>query len=83
MNKIIVVMSAYNGSQYITQQLDSIFAQKEVDVTCFVRDDGSKDDTLQVLEKYQKSLAEGKLIISKGENVGWERSFLLALKDAQ
>lgn len=68
MNKIIVVMSAYNGSQYITQQLDSIFAQKEVDVTCFVRDDGSKDDTLQVLEKYQKSLAEGKLIISERES---------------
>ena len=82
MNKITVVMSAYNGSLYITQQLDSIFAQKEVDVTCFVRDDGSKDDTLQVLGKYQKSLAEGKLIISEGENVGWERSFLLALKDA-
>ena len=35
MNKITVVMSAYNGSLYITQQLDSIFAQKEVDVTCF------------------------------------------------
>ena len=48
MNKIIVVMSAYNGSQYITQQLDSIFAQKEVDVACFVRGDGSKGDTLQV-----------------------------------
>ena len=82
MNKITVVMSAYNGSLYITQQLDSIFAQKGVDVTCYVRDDGSKDETLEVLCKYQKSLVEGKLIISEGENVGWERSFLLALKDA-
>lgn len=75
-------MSAYNGSRYIVQQLDSIFAQKGVDVICFVRDDGSKDDTLQVLEKYQKGLPKGKLIFVRGENVGWERSFLLALRDA-
>lgn len=75
-------MSAYNGSRYIVQQLDSIFAQKGVDVTCFVRDDGSKDDTLQVLGDYQKTIPAGKLVIEQGENVGWERSFLLALKDA-
>ena len=82
MRKVIVVMSAYNGSKYIEAQLDSIFRQKGVDVTCYVRDDGSKDETLEVLCKYQKSLVEGKLIISEGENVGWERSFLLALKVA-
>lgn len=82
MKTITVVMSAYNGSRYIVQQLDSIFAQKGVDVTCFVRDDGSKDDTLQVLEKYQKGLPKGKMIFVRGENVGWERSFLLALRDA-
>lgn len=75
-------MSAYNGSQYIIRQLDSIFSQRGVDVICYVRDDGSKDDTLQVLEQYKKSLPEGKLIFEKGDNVGWERSFLLALKDA-
>lgn len=82
MKTITVVMSAYNGSRYIVQQLDSIFAQKGVDVTCFVRDDGSKDDTLQVLENYQKALPVGKLLFERGENVGWERSFLLALKEA-
>ena len=65
MNKITVMMSAYNGSQYITQQLDSIFAQKEVDVTCFVRDDGSKDDTLSILSNYILIIFENLLQFQK------------------
>lgn len=77
---ITVIMSAYNGSKYIEAQLDSIFQQVGVKVLCYVRDDGSTDDTLQVLKKYV--LTSGELIICEGENVGWERSFLLALKDA-
>lgn len=51
MKKITVVMSAYNGSKYIEAQLDSIFQQVGVKVQCYVRDDGSTDDTLQVLKK--------------------------------
>lgn len=80
MKKITVVMSTYNGSKYIEAQLDSIFQQVGVKVLCYVRDDGSTDDTLQVLKKYAST--SGDLIICEGENVGWERSFLLALKDA-
>ena len=80
MKKITVVMSAYNGSKYVEAQLDSIFQQVGVKVLCYVRDDGSTDDTLQVLKKYAST--SGDLIICEGENVGWERSFLLALKDA-
>lgn len=80
MKKITVVMSAYNGSKYIEAQLDSIFQQVGVKVQCYVRDDGSTDDTLQVLKKYAST--SGELIICEGENIGWERSFLLALKDA-
>lgn len=80
MKKVTIIMSAYNGSKYIKEQLDSIFCQKDVEVTCFVRDDGSTDDTLQVLNRYTPQL--GKLIVVDGENVGWEKSFLMALRDA-
>lgn len=52
MRKVIVVMSAYNGSKYIEAQLDSIFRQKDVDVTCYVRNDGSTDNTLDVLNNF-------------------------------
>lgn len=80
MKKVTVVMSAYNGSKYIEAQLDSIFRQKKVEVQCYIRDDGSTDDTLQVLNKYTPVV--GKLMVVEGNNVGWEKSFLLALRDA-
>lgn len=82
MKKVTVIMSAYNGSKYIETQLDSIFRQKDVDVTCYVRNDGSTDNTLEVLNNFAPHIKHGSLIISDGDNVGWEKSFLLGLKDA-
>ncbi len=80
MNKVIVVMSAYNGENYIDKQIETIFAQKDVEVHCLVRDDGSKDNTLNILKKLK--LKYKNLEFIKGENVGWEKSFLLALAEA-
>ena len=80
MKKVVVVMSAYNGAQFIEKQIRSIFAQKDVDVNCLIRDDGSKDDTLDKLEELKNDFK--KIDIIRGENVGWEKSFLLALKAA-
>ncbi len=76
-----VVMSSYNGEKSIVRQLDTIFAQKGVFITCTVRDDGSSDDTVQVLKEYRKNNAN--LFIIPGDNIGWERSFLDALRQSQ
>ena len=78
--KVIVVLSSYNGEQYIRRQLDSIFSQKEVCVTCYVRDDGSTDKTLSILESLTKQYPN--LIVIKGENIGWKASFMEALKNS-
>lgn len=74
-------MSTYNGSKYLKAQLTSIFNQKGVEIKCFIRDDGSTDDTLSLLYNV-KEIVGDHLIIEEGKNVGWERSFLLALKAA-
>lgn len=55
MNRILVLMATYNGEKYLKAQLDSIFAQKNVDVTVLVRDDGSSDETTSILDDYSKS----------------------------
>ncbi|WP_061307704.1 glycosyltransferase [Clostridium botulinum] len=78
MKHVEVIMSSYNGQKYIERQLDTIFNQKDVFVTCTVRDDGSVDNTLEILKKYQKKNTRLKYI--KGKNMGWERSFLEALR---
>ena len=50
---IAILMATYNGEQFIREQLDSLFAQTYTDWTLFVRDDGSKDNTISIIESYQ------------------------------
>ncbi len=73
MKRVQVLLSGYNGEKYIQKQLDTIFAQKGVEVSCLVRDDGSSDGTLQVLRAYQEQ--EPRLQWVQGENLGWRKSF--------
>ena len=79
MSKIIVVLSTYNGEKHIVKQLDSIFEQLGVNLICYIRDDGSSDSTVKVIQEYSKT---HRLIIDVGENLGHEFSFMKALRDA-
>lgn len=73
--KIQILMSAYNGSPYIQTQLDSI-AHQDVEVkSLLIRDDGSSDGTLSILQEYQKKHSSWVSCFS-GNNIGVQRSFL-------
>lgn len=72
MKKVLVLMSTYNGQMYLKEQLVSIYAQKGVDCTLLVRDDGSSDCTKQILAEEEKN---GSLRWYEGRNVGPARSF--------
>ncbi len=47
--RVLVLLAARNGGQWIGQQIDSVLAQVGVDVRLLVRDDGSTDDTRDVV----------------------------------
>lgn len=79
MKTVIVVISAYNGAKHIERQLDSIFEQVGVDVQVLVRDDCSKDNTVEVVQEYAQNHPQNKIEIIKGENVGFAKSFWLGL----
>ncbi|MBI9065666.1 MAG: glycosyltransferase [Salinivirgaceae bacterium] len=78
MKTVQVLLSSYNGEKYILQQLGSIFKQKGVDVFCLVRDDGSKDNTLNILLDCKKVYKNLEVIV--GENIGYGASFLELIK---
>lgn len=78
-NTITVLMSTYNGEKYLTEQIDSIISQKDVNVNLLVRDDGSTDKTLAILREYQE---KGALTFYTGDNLGPQRSFLHLLQHA-
>ena len=66
-------MSTYNGERFLREQLDSILSQEGVEIILWVRDDGSKDNTCQILSDYA---AKHKNIEWKAcENVGFVKSF--------
>lgn len=77
--KVKVLLSAYNGEKYIVQQIDSILGQTYKNIELYVRDDGSKDDTLKALEPYEKS---GRIHLEKGSNVGFVDSFFWLVEHA-
>ena len=52
--KITVLMATYEGERYIGQQLDSILVQTIPDIQIMISDDGSKDRTRQILERYKQ-----------------------------
>ena len=70
MTKVTVLLSTYNGEKYLKEQLDSIFAQTDVEVSVLARDDGSNDGTKKLLSGYEKV----KLI--RGSNMGVGNSFM-------
>ena len=74
MKTIQILLSTYNGEKYIREQLDSILNQDGVDLSILVRDDGSTDNTLQILEEYKNQYSNIEII--KGENAGYESSFM-------
>jgi rhamnosyltransferase len=70
---VCVYMSTYNGERYLHRQLDTILGQVGVHVELHIRDDGSTDGTLGVLDEYERD--NRNVRIYRGENLGPDRSF--------
>ena len=76
--RIAVMLSAYNGEKYITKQIESILKQDNADhITLYIRDDGSSDGTLSILQELQDTHSNIRVI--QGENVGLVKSFFSLL----
>ena len=60
MYKIAVLLTTYNSQSFIEEQLKSILNQEKVNVTIFISDDFSKDNTLDIAKKI---IPKEKLII--------------------
>lgn len=73
MDKVIVLISTYNGERFLREQINSLLAQEDVIVDILVRDDGSTDNTVNILNEYQE---KGILKWYTGENKKPALSFL-------
>ena len=76
-----ILLSTYNGERYLGALLDSILAQTYQDWNLLIRDDGSSDGTMSVIQDYISKDSRITLLPSK-ENVGVISSFELLLKSS-
>ena len=50
--KLAILLATYNSEKYLAELLDSIVNQTYREFSLYIRDDGSTDSTLQILEQY-------------------------------
>ncbi|MGE7825109.1 glycosyltransferase family 2 protein [Paenibacillus sp. NPDC093718] len=81
MNNVQVLLSAYNGERYISEQIQSILNQTHPSISILIRDDGSTDQTVEVLEQMM-NMHPDKIKLIKGTNVGVVSSFFELLRAA-
>lgn len=80
MNEVAILLSTYNGEEYITQQLDSLLSQTYKGWHLFIRDDGSSDTTYKIIKDYEQKYSSKISILPSAENLGCARSFLNILE---
>ena len=74
--KVNILMSTYNGQQFLAEQIRSIQDQSYTDWTLFIRDDGSSDNTKEILKDFERQDSRIHLINSdKSDNLGVIKSF--------
>ena len=81
MNKIVVLLATYNGEDFIQEQLDSLLKQS-VDFDILIRDDGSRDKTIKVIERFIYENENIKLISDKENSTSAKENFSILLNYA-
>lgn len=76
--KVAILLSTYNGEKYLREQIDSILNQTYQNFELIVRDDGSKDSTVEIIKEYMEK--SDKITLMVGKNLGFIKSFFELLK---
>ena len=74
-----VLMSTYNGERFVSEQVDSVLRQTHAPLRLVIRDDGSTDDTVGVLERFR---VDPRVEVVRGENIGLPHAFFRLLDES-
>ena len=78
---VSVVMSVYNGEEYLPASLDSLLAQEGVDFEIVVVDDGSTDRSSEILENYARK--DSRVRVVRQENAGLTKALARGCSEAK
>jgi len=78
--KVSIIVPVYNGFSYLKKCLDSLINQTYKNIEILIVNDGSTDDSLKILNKYQKK--DNRIILIDKQNEGQAKARNLALSKA-
>ena len=79
---VAVLLCSYNGGRYLSPQLDSIATQVAGDIRLYVSDDGSSDNTLELVDNWRAANPALEVQLGPGPGRGHTANFLSLLCDA-
>ncbi|SFA42233.1 Glycosyl transferase family 2 [Pedobacter suwonensis] len=82
-DNIVILMATYNSQQFLRPQLQSIVEQSFRDWKLYIRDDGSQDNTLEIIQDFVNKDERITLINDRQSNMGAARSFMLLLENIE
>ena len=77
--RVSVIMPAYNAAAFVRAAVDSILAQTFVDFELIILNDGSTDDTQDIIERYD----DNRIRLINKSNSGVAATLNLGLTEAQ
>ena len=80
---IDVLLATYNGARYLRPQIESILDQEGVSFRILVRDDGSADETPEVIEHYRRTSPDRIIRVSGSDHLGAIGNFACLLREAK
>ena len=56
--KIYILLATYNGEKYTSEQIESLLSQSYQDWKLWIHDDGSKDNTVEIIRNYASQYSQ-------------------------
>ncbi|MFI3330568.1 MAG: glycosyltransferase [Rikenellaceae bacterium] len=72
--KISIIIPVYNGEKFLSTCLDSLLAQSLKDIEIICVNDGSKDNSLKVLQEYERKDSRVRAIDQQNKGAGGARN---------
>ena len=80
---VVILLGTYNGQDYLEDQLKSFEAQTLTHWTLLSSDDGSSDETLNILKKYQSKWSNTHNMLLSGPQNGFAANFLSLVSQSE
>lgn len=81
--QVDIILATFQGANYLEEQLESILTQSHPHLHLWVRDDGSTDQTIPILQKWAQTYSQKITFVPSNEHLGIKGNFSELMKLSQ